>query len=90
MGSSEVSGRGRIYSFTVVRQAFDPSFAEGLPYVVALIEIEEDRTVRVLSNVVDVDPGQVEVGMPVKVSFEKRGDTVLPVFRPATSDGRVQ
>ena len=79
---TEVSGRGSVYSFTVVRQAFDPAFADQLPFVVALVELEEAPTVRILTNIVDADPADVRVGLPVEVTFENHGDWALPQFRP--------
>jgi uncharacterized OB-fold protein len=77
-----VSGRGRVYSFTVVRQAFDAAFIEELPYVVALVELEEDSGVRILSNIVGAAVDSIHVGMPVEVGFEHRDGVSLPVFRP--------
>jgi uncharacterized OB-fold protein len=78
----EVSGRGEVYSYTVVRQAFDAAFLADVPYVVALVELEEQRGLRVLANLVDVEADAVTVGMPVAVGFEVRGDQRLPQFRP--------
>jgi hypothetical protein len=80
-----VSGLGVVYSFAVVRQAFDPSFLPELPYVVALVELDEQRGLRVLSNVVDCDVDAVEIGMAVEVTFEARDGAVVPQFRPRTS-----
>jgi uncharacterized OB-fold protein len=77
---TEVSGRGSVYSFTVVRQAFDPALSEAFPFVVALVELEEGP--RMLTNIVDADPASLSVGMPVEVTFEPVGDQSLPVFRP--------
>jgi uncharacterized OB-fold protein len=78
-----VSGRGTVYSFTVVRQAFDEAFVDDVPYVLALVELEEQAGLCVLTNLVDVDPDTVEVGTPVRVVFEPRGDWMLPQFTPA-------
>jgi len=81
----ESSGRGTVYTFTVVYQNDLPPFRDRLPYVVAIVELEEG--VRMTSNIEGVDVEQVRCGMPVQVAFreEPRGeDTVaLPVFRPA-------
>lgn len=74
-----VSGRGRVYAFTVARQAFDPSFE--VPYVLALVELEEDPDVRILTNLVQTDPAAVTGGAAVEVVFEARGATALPQFR---------
>ncbi len=74
-----VSGRGRVHAFTVARQAFDPSFE--IPYVLALVELEEDPEVRILTNLVQSDPAAVRGGVAVEVVFETRGATSLPQFR---------
>ncbi|MGD9796533.1 MAG: Zn-ribbon domain-containing OB-fold protein [Acidimicrobiia bacterium] len=79
---TEMSGRGAIYSYSVVRQAFDPAFVSQLPFVVALVELEEAPSVRMLTNIVDADPADVRVGMAVEVVFEDHGDWALPQFRP--------
>lgn len=75
-----VSGRGSVYSFTVVRPAFDPAFAADVPYVVALVELDEQPGLTMLTNLVDVDPEQVAIGDPVHVVFEARGDQQIPQF----------
>jgi uncharacterized OB-fold protein len=80
--ATAVTGRGRVYSFTVVRQAFDRAFTGDLPYVVALVELEEDPSVRILSNIVNTSPDVITVGMPVEVAFEDRDGFALPVFQP--------
>ena len=76
------SGRGRVHTFTVVRQSADPFFKGKVPYVVAMIELEEGPLL--LSNLVGCAPESVSVGMPVSVSFEQAGKGIgIPVFRPA-------
>lgn len=73
-------GRGTVYSFIVAHRAFHESFKREVPYVVAVIELEEG--VKMMSNVIGVDPDTVHIGMPVKVEFEDV-DTgfSLPKFR---------
>jgi len=79
-----VSGRGRVATFTVNHQPWMPG--PELPYVVAIIEIDEDPTVRLTTNIVGCDPDDVKIGMPVKVTFEQHDDEVwLPLFEPATT-----
>ena len=81
IGIGEVSGRGVIVGVTVNYQAWDPRFPP--PFVIATVAIEEDPRVRVLSNLVDVDPSEIKIGMPVTVDFRPtRHDGVVPVFRP--------
>jgi uncharacterized OB-fold protein len=80
---TRVSGRGRVHAFTVARQTFDPSFE--VPYVLALVELEEDPEVRILTNIVGSAPEEVTGGAPTEVVFERRGDVSLPQFRLAAS-----
>jgi uncharacterized protein len=80
-----VSGRGTVYSFTVVRQAFDEAFRGSVPYLVALVELPEQTGLRVLTNLLEVEPDDVEVGMPVELTFEARDGQSLPQFRPASA-----
>ena len=72
-----VSGRGMVYSFTVVHRA-PAEFEPEAPYVVALVELEEG--VRMLTRLIDVDPAAVSVAMPVEVALS--GEPRLPYFRP--------
>lgn len=83
LAPTEVTGRGQLWSYTVVERLFHAGFADSLPYVVALIELEEQEGLRLLTNVVDASPGELRVGLPVEVTFEDHGEVVLPQFRPA-------
>lgn len=77
----EVSGRGTLYSFTIVHQRYDPSFADSLPYNIAVVELEEGP--RLVSNVVDVDNQSLRVGMPLTITYDDITDEfTLPKFRP--------
>jgi uncharacterized OB-fold protein len=78
----EATGRGEVYSYTVVRRVVsNPAMADDVPYVTAYVELEEGP--RMMTRLVDVDPAAVERGMPVAVTFERVGEGVaLPVFRP--------
>lgn len=80
---AEVGGRGRLWSYTTVERVFHAGFADAVPYVVALIELEEQDGLRLLTNIVDASPDDLQVGMAVEVTFEDRGEIVLPQFRPA-------
>jgi hypothetical protein len=79
-----VSGRGSLYSYTRVDRAFHAGFAQKLPYVIGLIELEEQPGLKVLTNIVGAGPEDLKVGMPLEVTFEIRGEITLPQFRPAT------
>ena len=78
-----MSGFGTVYSFTIVRQAFDPAFLAEVPYVVALVELDEQPGLLVLANVVDTDIDAVDIGLRVEVTFEDRDGHVVPQFRPS-------
>jgi uncharacterized OB-fold protein len=80
----ELSGRGTVYTFTVVRQQFVPA---ELPYVVIAVELEEG--VRIVSNLVETAPEQVRIGLPVEVVWEQMGPALrLPRFRGVSSAQR--
>lgn len=75
-----VSGRGKIHSYTVAHQAFHPHWADKVPYVVATIELEEG--VRLVDDMLGLDPSAVRIGLAVEVVFEEQTNEVtLPKFR---------
>ena len=75
-----VSGRATVVGCTVNRQPFIPGFDP--PYSIALVEIEEDPTIRLMTNVVGCEPEDVHVGMAVQVTFEHNGEWFVPLFEP--------
>lgn len=78
----DLTGRGSIYSRTIVRRA-PGRWREHTPYVVAYVELEEGP--RMVTNIVDCDPEEVEIGLPVEVAFDPIEDGyALPRFRPAS------
>ena len=77
----ESTGRGTVYAFSVQHRPANPFMADRVPYTVALVELEDG--IRLMSNVIDVDPDQVEIGMPVTVAWEPLSDgRNLPQFSP--------
>jgi uncharacterized OB-fold protein len=75
-----VAGRGRVFSVAVMHQANHPAYEAMLPYAVVVVELE--CGVRMISNVVGCPASEVAIDMPVEVTFEERSpDVVLPVFR---------
>ncbi len=79
----KASGRGTIHSFTIARQSTTRGFQSELPYVVVLVALEEDPDVLLLTNLVgDVDLDALDLGDPVTVIFEGRGEMVVPQFKP--------
>jgi uncharacterized OB-fold protein len=76
----KVSGRGRVYSYTINHRAWVPDIP--VPYVVALVEIEEQEGVHLATNIIDCAPEDVTMGMEVEVVFEAVEDQFVPLFRP--------
>jgi uncharacterized OB-fold protein len=75
------SGKGRVFSWTVVHRALQPAFAEDVPYVVAIIELEEG--VRMVSHVVGLAAGELRLDLSVEVAFDDvTPEVTLPTFRP--------
>jgi uncharacterized OB-fold protein len=74
------SGRGTIYTYTVAHQAFGV-FAADVPFVVALVELEEG--VRMMSRIIDAPRERVTIGAAVQVTFAGGGgeELTLPYFR---------
>jgi uncharacterized OB-fold protein len=76
------SGRGSVYSWLVVHHPVNRVLADQVPYVVAMIDLEEG--VRVVGNVEGCDPESVTAGMPVEVFFEMHEEGIrMPNFRAA-------
>lgn len=80
---AQMSGRGTLYSYTVVDRAFHNGFVDAVPYVVGLVELEEQPGLRILTNIIDSAHDALRVGMELEVAFEDRGEIVLPQFRQA-------
>jgi uncharacterized protein len=82
---AEVSGRGKIYSWIVPHYPVHPAAVDKVPYNVVLVELEEGP--RIVSNLLDVAPEQIEAGLAVVVDFEPLTETItLPKFRRAAGD----
>ena len=78
----EASGRASLYTWSVVHQNDLPPWPDRVPYVAAVVELEEGP--RAMTNIVDCDFESLRVGQPLRVSFRATSDDVtLPVFRPA-------
>jgi len=79
------AGRGHLYSWTVTHQAMLPQFASEVPYVVAVVELDEG--VRMVSQLRGVETDELEIGIPLELYFERfEDDFALPMFRPRTSN----
>jgi hypothetical protein len=77
----EASGRAVLYTYSVVAVNDLPPFHERVPYVAAVVELEEGP--RVMTNVVDCELDALRVGMAVEVTFRPLNDDItIPVFKP--------
>jgi len=78
----EACGRATLYTYSVVFVNDLPPFRDRLPYVAAVVDLEEGP--RLMTTVVDCPPDQLRIGMALRVGFQPIADRVtIPVFRPA-------
>ena len=77
----KASGRAKVTTFTIVRRPVSPAFADDVPYVVALVTLEEGPTM--MTNIVGCPPEKVAIGMPVEVTFDDWTEEIsIPKFKP--------
>lgn len=77
----EAKGTGKIYSYTMIYRSPNSVFEKEVPYIGALVELDDG--VRIMSNIVEIEPKDVRVDMPVEVVFDDISATIsLPKFRP--------
>jgi uncharacterized OB-fold protein len=81
---AELSGDGEVYSYALLRHPRSPRFR--YPVIAALVDLAEG--VRVVSNLVGIEPADVRIGLPVAAEFEPcEGGLAVPVFRPKSEAG---
>ena len=81
---SRASGDATLVSYSVVRRAIQPQFKDRVPYVVAIVRLDEGP--QMMSQVLDCDPDALKIGAPLRLGFDSLGgDRPLPVFRVAES-----
>ena len=77
----ELPGRGEIYTYTIVHRPL--AAGQKLPFVIAVVSLEDAGGVRIISNVVGCDPDAVRIGMPVELVWEDMSaELAIPRFRP--------
>jgi uncharacterized OB-fold protein len=77
----EASGRGTVETYTIVTRAVSDAYAADVPYVIALITLEEGP--RMMSNVIGCDVESIKCGVAVEVVFEQwSAEITMPKFRP--------
>jgi hypothetical protein len=84
LGPSEVTGRGKVYSWSVMHSGGNPGFEDKLPYAVLVVELDEQPGLITIGNLVDGTAADLAVGTPVEVCFEQVAeDVTLPQWRLA-------
>lgn len=84
LAPEEVSGRGSLYSYCEILQASHPYFFDKLPYLIGIIDLEEEPGVRLPTGLVDCTRADLRCGMPMKVVFRSVTPSLtLPFFGPA-------
>lgn len=81
----EASGRATLYAFSIVRQNDLPPFRDWVPYVAAVVDLEEGP--RMMTNVVDCPVEDARIGMALELTIRQAEDVAVPVFRPASPAG---
>jgi uncharacterized OB-fold protein len=77
-----VKGTGSLYSWTITHQALHPAFAADIPYIAALVELDEG--VRMASRLLNCERNALRLGLRVELLFQEIGDGFqLPCFQPA-------
>lgn len=83
----EAKGEGRIYSFVVFQRAFHPAMTDRIPYVVAVVELDEGPSF--LTNIVDCEPQQVSCDQRVLIKWQNSGEGLpLPMFQIASKEAK--
>jgi uncharacterized OB-fold protein len=80
LAPAAVSGRATVLTYTLNHQPWVP--APDHPYAIAIVEIDEQPGLRLMTNVVNCPAESVRIGMRVRVVFEQREDVHLPLFEP--------
>ena len=79
-----VSGKATLHTYTINHQAWMPG--PEVPFVVAIVAIPEQEGLRLTTNLVNCSLDEIEIGMPLRVTFENRDDEVwIPLFEPDRS-----
>ena len=79
---AQASGKGKLYTYGIMHQKYHPAFAEETPYNYALVELDEGP--RLVTNIVDCEPADLNTDMPVEAVFDHVSDEATLIrFRPA-------
>ena len=87
-----MSGRAELFTWVTLQHAFLPAYADVVPFVSALVTLEEDPSIRLPTRIVDVAIDSLAIGQPMEVCFRPmsftgvEGEVVAPFFRPRTAN----
>src|SRR5262249_48807912 len=93
---TRVSGRGRLFSWSIVHRPFIPQLPHLVPFVTGLVALEEDAAVRLATFIVDCPHDALRIDMPVAVTFRElrfagvAGTVTAPLFAPRARDGHAR
>ena len=80
-----LSGAGSVYSYIVSHQAVHPALVDRVPFATVMVELDEGP--RIASNLVDVDPDDISIGLRVQLAPERLNEEItLPLFKRAPED----
>lgn len=79
---TEVSGKGRLYMWTIIHQSRDPNVPLTVPIVTASIELAEQKGLRYLSRIVDCPSETLAHDMPVALTWIQERGRKWPAFAP--------
>jgi len=83
----EVSGAATLYSWTTVGRAALPGFADNGPYSVAVGELDDEPSIRILATLEEADVAGLHVGAPLQIGFREQSLVILPVWHMAETTG---
>lgn len=80
---TEVSGEAKLVTWTIPMQPFDPYYQSQVPYVLAVVELDEQPNLKLVTNIVDCAEEDLRIDLPVEVTFrEVAPEVTLPLFAP--------
>jgi uncharacterized protein len=77
----KVSGKGRVYTYTIVTHPVHPAAVSRVPYNVVQVQLDEDPDLILVTNLVGVSNEEIKIDMPVEVVFEDHEGMKLPKFK---------
>lgn len=83
-----MSGTGTVFSFVVNHRQWRPGLQ--VPYVIVLVELDDESDLRLTSTLIGCPPEDVVIGMAVKVAFDEQDGVFVPIFEPAGTTERVR